>query len=88
MKLILRDLESTRVRIGQDFSIISALFYVVFAVFRMLRRQGAMGKKVTSAIDRARSTLSGINVTITGISCWTNRTWKYSNRAQRYPTLL
>ena len=49
------DLKSTHVRIGPGFSIIFAFFYVFFfAVFCVLRRQGAMGKKVISAIDRAR----------------------------------
>ena len=39
------NLESTHVRIGSDFSIFSALFDIFLAVFRMLRRQGAMAEK-------------------------------------------
>ena len=52
----------------------------------MLRRQEAMGEKAISAIDRVRRALPGTSATITGISCRVNRTWKYSNRAQRYLT--
>ena len=54
--------------------------------FKATRSNGS--KKVISGIDRARWTLSGTSVTIAGIGCRTNRTRKYSNRAQRYPTLL
>ena len=41
-------------RIGPGFSIIVVFFYVFFAVFWVLKRQGAMGENVVSEIDRAR----------------------------------
>ena len=39
-----------------------------------------------SGIDTARRALFETSDTISGISCWTHGTWKYSNRAQTYPT--
>ena len=41
-------------------------------------------KKVIHGIDTTFRSLTGISVTKIGIGCWTNRTLKYSNRAQRY----
>ena len=42
-------------------------------------------RKGRNEVDRGRCTWSGNNVTITEIGCRTNRTWKYSNGAQKYP---
>ena len=79
-------LEWTYVRISPDFSAINGFFLRFLAVFCTLGRQEAVEKKAISGIDRARRALSVINIAITGIGCWTNRTWKYWNRARRYPT--
>ena len=87
LQQVLVYLESTHVPVNLWFFHNWCLFYVFCAVFCVLRRPGAMGGKVRSEIERIHWTLFGISVTITGISCKTNRTWKYSNRAQRCPTL-
>ena len=49
-------------------------------------RQGGVRKKTISGIDRAGLALLGIGNGWLGIDTCGNRTWKYSNRPQKYPT--
>ena len=59
---------------------------MAFGNFSRIGATQGLDEQLISVIDRARQASSETSVTITEIGYWTNRTRKYSNRAQRYPT--
>ena len=75
----------------QIFAEFAASFDAFLQYFGFQGEKKQQDKTVIRGIDTTFRSLTGISVTKTGISvakigigCWTNRTLKYSNRAQRY----
>jgi hypothetical protein len=76
-------LETDRPRFFFVFCFFSVFFCSILGFQRL--REVVWGK-VISGIDRTRRVLSGTGLGTAITDCSANRTWKYSNRAQRYPT--
>ena len=72
----------------QIFAELAASFDAFLQYFGFQGEKKQQDKKVIRGIDTNFRSLTGISVTKTGIGCWTNRTLKYSNRAQRYPHII